>query len=130
MKTAFILLLATLLLNCSQSVNLEYKIPDSYNGLCMVFIYKDAKDLDSNYILINKQGLSRISNSVVNKKFTLISAETKREIPIIQIGDEKNAEDNKRYIFRLMKGTSSSNCDNNDINLTSFYIGFKGDYLK
>jgi hypothetical protein len=126
-----IYLLVTLLLNCNiKPVNFEYKIPDSYNGLCVIFIYKEAKDIDSNNILINKHGLSRISESNVNKKFALTSAETKNEIPIIQIGDEKNAVDGKRNIFRLAKGFSSSNCDNNDINLISFYVGFKEDYLQ
>jgi hypothetical protein len=37
---------------------------------------------------------------------------------------------NYRYIFRLTNGSSSPGCDSSEIDLISFYVGIKEEYLQ
>ena len=125
MKFSFCLLTLFLLCCTEDRQIFEYRIPGSYSGLCMIFIYKNKTVNDSNFVQVNNQGLATIAQEDMNRKFLIISSDTKKEIPIIPIGDEDSAAEGSKYIFRLTNENSFGRCVSSDISLISFYVGTK-----
>jgi hypothetical protein len=124
-----VLLIALMFLGCNENL-VTYKIKDRYVGPCVVFIYEnDSKVVLSDNVQINENGLGRITEQISKNKFIFSSLEGGNELKIIEIGKESNVSDSSRYIFRLVKGSSSSNCTKKDLNIITFYVGKKSDFL-
>jgi hypothetical protein len=105
-------------------------VPDSYSGPGIIFIKKDLnKDVAS--LRINLiDGLAAISKDKMRRKFVFISANSKKEIEVIPIGKEDIAGEDQRYIFRLFHETFDSYCDKAEINVVTFFVGTKADFLQ
>lgn len=127
LNNIFIISLVVFLFGCENNT-VEYCINDNYTGPCVIFIYNSKYNTKSNKILIDK-GLARINKNVMKKKFIFKSVEQNKELEIIPIGKTDIAKDKLRYIFQLTEGSRSSKCTTEDLQMISFFIGLKSDYI-
>jgi len=119
----------TLSLCACKSQIVQYRIADHYSGPCAVFVVSSTQVHDKSYIISLDNGLGAVTNELTKKRFIFQSIETKKEIEIIPIGKETEAEDNVRYVFRLTNDFTSSDCTSKDIHKISFFIANKSDFL-
>jgi hypothetical protein len=125
-KNLFMLVVILKLCACKPT-NLEYRIGDSYIGPCVVFIYPNWDVAKEGEVYINN-GLGRISQKNIKSKFVFKSTEKGTELAIIPIGKEHQVSDTGRYIFRLLKGVSETNCVKGEIHMIRFFVGNKHDF--
>jgi hypothetical protein len=116
------------LLGCKKN-RVIYEISDKYSGPCDVFIYKTDLREKSNKVFV-ENGLGRVSEKMVTQEFNFFSKETHIPLDIIDIGKVEEATKNKKYIFELVYGYSSSKCTKEDLHLVFFFYGYKSEYLK
>jgi len=126
-KLGFIFLIG--ISSCKNVFN-EYQISDSYSGACVIFIKSNINDSMDDHKIKIKDGLAKISKKNSLNKFIFRSIENNDEIEIIQIGQSNYTKDEIRYIFDLTKGNFSSEYSGLDIEIISFFVGTKNEYLK
>jgi hypothetical protein len=125
----FILLSVFALTSCEKK-RINYEISDTYSGPCIVFIYKNGQlENKSNKVFI-ENGLGRISEKKISQPFYFFSKGMRTPIEIIDIGKLQEANKNKKYIFELVYGYSSSICVKGDLHLMLFFYGYKSEYIK
>ncbi len=105
-----------------------YEVKNTYTGPCIVFIYnKIGKNSVGNVVKL-ENGLARVSGTTIASRFTFVD-DASNEIIIIPIGKQDTVRSNIRYIFELSKGVSSSRCSKTDLNIITFFVGTKKDYI-
>jgi hypothetical protein len=128
-KSFFLLLITYLLFYSCKPSFMEYKISDKYSGPCVVFVYSKNKNDDNDNTLISN-GLGKINKIELKKKFIFKSIENGNELEIVPIGKSESTNYDKRYIYQLVKGTRSSRCSINDLQIITFFVGTKIEYMK
>lgn len=128
MNLFYISMIIISFLSCNAKI-VEYKISDSYVGPCVVFVYSKDKILGNSDVVTINEGLGRIYESKMKQKFLFRSIEKGIEISIIPIGEESQTSDTSRCIFMLTKGSSDSNCLKEPLNIVTFFIGKKQEFI-
>lgn len=107
--------------------NIEYLVSDCYSGPCVVFVYPNKIGIDNKINIDN--GLGAIDNYHFNSPFVIRSLESRTPLEEVPIGEENKINDDYRYVFRLVSGSSDNSCVSYDVKSLSFFVGKKTDFL-
>ena len=128
-KNSWLIFLSIIAVFGCKKERLTYEVSDKYSGPCVVFIYKNEQYENKSNAVFIENGLGRVSENIVKQEFNFFSKEKHIPLDIVNIGKLEEANKNKKYVFELVNGYSSSKCTKEDLHLVFFFYGYKSEYL-
>ena len=128
-KTILLILTFLVVLTGCEDESIDYIVSDEYNGPGIIFIIPDTLSPIQKENIILQNGLGKISESNLKRRFVFKSKETHQELEIVPIGGEIKTLDNKRCIYELVSGMSNFNARKLEIKNVEFYVGTKQEFI-